>query len=318
MSIRNTSDSDFLVRIAQMYYLDNKSQAEIAEIVGVSRPQVSKLLMKAREIGIVTITVAEVSDRLKGYETSLCQRHLLSSCRIVPECATPFETERAIAQCALEQINEIAVSAHTIGIGWGAMLNSVCDLGTIQEHVNEQAAVVPLIGSLNATNNGYNTNELVRKLGLILGMAPHYLYAPAFPQLQEEQTQFQETYNFRQISGYWEKLDAAIFRIKTYPGVPDLATSSRYGRALDIGKAVGVVLSDFYDINGRTIPGEMDFSISISRQQFMRTPIRLGVGANTTTPQSVIGALRTGMVTHLILSENMAREVLRLSGVATI
>lgn len=318
MSIKSTSDSDFLVRVAQMYYLENMSQAEIANVVGVSRPQVSKLLMKAREIGIVTITVAEVSDRLKGYETSLCQRHLLNFCRVVPECSSHFETERSIAQCALEQINKIAETAHTIGIGWGAMLNSVCDLGPIREHVNEAASVVPLIGSLNATNNGYNTNELVRKLGLILGMTPRYLYAPAFPQLREEQAQFLETYNFRQISGYWDQLDAAIFRIKAYPGVPDLATSSRYGRALEINKAVGVILSDFYDISGRTISGEMDFSISISRQQFMRTPVRLAVGANTTTPQSVLGALRTGMVTHLILSENMAREVLRLSGVATI
>ncbi|MGI6072870.1 MAG: sugar-binding transcriptional regulator [Lachnospiraceae bacterium] len=318
MGKKNNFDNDSLIYIAQLYYLEDKSQAEIAKIVGVSRPQVSKLLRKARESGIVTITVSNVSSRLAHYESILCQRYLLHCCKIVPECASPFETERSITHCALDLLNELFSEAKTIGIGWGAILNSICDLGSIKDTTEENSSVVPLIGSLNATDNGYNTNELVRKFGLILGMAPKYLYAPAFPQYQEEQAQFKETHNYRQISSLWDKLDASVFSINAYPDVPDLATSFRYGEELSINKAVGAVLSNFYNIHGQLISGERDYNISISQEQFMHTPIRIGIGANTTTPQSVIGALRTGAVTHLILPENMACEVLHLSGIVAL
>ena len=317
MASRTPVENDYPVRIAQMYYLEDKSQAEIAKIVGVSRPQISKLLMKARELGIVTISVAQVSDRIRNYEIMLCQQYLLKYCRVVPDGATVLETEKAVGHNVIEILEELHSEVHTVGVGWGAMLNKICEHAPIQDTVDPDSAVVPLIGSLNATNNGYNTNELVRKYGLMLGMAPYYLYAPAFPQARIDQEQFQETRNFCQISEYWDTMDLALFRINVYPCVPDIATSSRYGNALIEKKAVGTILSNFYDIRGQIIPAEDDCSICITREQFLRTPIRLGVCASTTTPQSVLGALRTSLVTHLVISESLVREVLRLTGIMT-
>ena len=46
-----------LVKVAQMYYEEGATQSEIAEIVGVSRSLVSKFLTKAKELGIVEITI---------------------------------------------------------------------------------------------------------------------------------------------------------------------------------------------------------------------------------------------------------------------
>lgn len=46
-----------LTKVAQMYYDENKTQQEIADKYGISRPSVSRLLQKAREKGIVEIKV---------------------------------------------------------------------------------------------------------------------------------------------------------------------------------------------------------------------------------------------------------------------
>ena len=46
-----------LYNIAKMYYQDNMGQQEIANVVGVSRPMISKMLKEAKETGIVEITL---------------------------------------------------------------------------------------------------------------------------------------------------------------------------------------------------------------------------------------------------------------------
>ena len=46
-----------LVKVAQMYYEEGATQSEIAEKIGVSRSLISKYLTKARELGIVEITI---------------------------------------------------------------------------------------------------------------------------------------------------------------------------------------------------------------------------------------------------------------------
>lgn len=52
-----------LVRIAQLYYQEEKTQSEIAKIYGVSRPLVSRMLREAKELGIVEIRIRPPRER---------------------------------------------------------------------------------------------------------------------------------------------------------------------------------------------------------------------------------------------------------------
>ena len=51
------SDFDQLVRVSRLYYEVGETQNAIAEQLGVTRPQVSRLLKRARAEGIVEIRV---------------------------------------------------------------------------------------------------------------------------------------------------------------------------------------------------------------------------------------------------------------------
>ena len=52
-----------MFRASRLYYDEGLSQQAIAKQLGLSRPTVSKLLKTAREIGMVTITIAEPDGR---------------------------------------------------------------------------------------------------------------------------------------------------------------------------------------------------------------------------------------------------------------
>src|SRR5258708_12514567 len=52
-----TTESDQLVRAAWLYYIGGNTQEQTAEILGVSRVKVARLLAEAREAGIVKISI---------------------------------------------------------------------------------------------------------------------------------------------------------------------------------------------------------------------------------------------------------------------
>lgn len=55
----SNSESDLVRRAARLYYDDNKTQDEIGELLNITRWKVGRLLSLAREVGIVSITIAD-------------------------------------------------------------------------------------------------------------------------------------------------------------------------------------------------------------------------------------------------------------------
>ena len=51
-----------LVQIAKLYYLHNMGQQAIADKLKISRSYVSKLLIEARELGVVEVKIRDVVD----------------------------------------------------------------------------------------------------------------------------------------------------------------------------------------------------------------------------------------------------------------
>ncbi|SUM30650.1 Sor operon activator [Staphylococcus gallinarum] len=62
-------DTRIMIKICKLYYQQELNQSRIAEIMGVSRPTVSKYLTLAKEKGIVEIKINE--NDLLELETKL-------------------------------------------------------------------------------------------------------------------------------------------------------------------------------------------------------------------------------------------------------
>ena len=80
-----------------------------------------------------------------------------------------------------------------------------------------------------------------------------------------------------------------------YPAVPDEATATRFGNALEQQKAVGSFLSYYYNQRGEFISGNNDYCMHI--------PL---AGKN-----ALLGALATGLFTNLVVSEEQAKALLK-------
>ena len=72
------------VRVAELYYEENKSQDEIGGLLGITRWKVGRLLTQARERGIVRIEIVHPRARRLGAERQLRERFGLHDAVVVP------------------------------------------------------------------------------------------------------------------------------------------------------------------------------------------------------------------------------------------
>ena len=82
MTMPAPRDRAALVKAARMYFLDNRSQDDVARALGTSRSNVSRMLSAARAQGIVEIRVHDQISREKDLEQALDERFHLEHVQV--------------------------------------------------------------------------------------------------------------------------------------------------------------------------------------------------------------------------------------------
>ncbi len=304
-----------LTLIARLYYEECKSQYEIAKIIGVSRPMISKLLAEAREIGIVKITISELKSKNQTLSENLIDAFGLKDAYMFDCNIHDFATYKSeiykITQKLLSKSNEI-----NLGIGCGSSLGMISeafeDSSDKLKNSLLKGNISPLIGGFKATFRSYHTNELVRNLSENLGLKANYLYLPAMLSSNDEKELYIKSDSYMQIRTLWQELDVALINISPLYAPPDLATSLRFGKRLQIEKAVGRFLVYYYDIEGNFIEPNADNIIQIELAELKKIKNVVAICSNSVDPESVIGALRTNCFSSIILSSNLAEKIINL------
>ena len=76
-------ERQMLIEVSVMYYLEGKTQSEIAKALYLSRPKVSRLLKRARELDIVDIKINYESDGISVLQNEVKRRFNLDNVVIV-------------------------------------------------------------------------------------------------------------------------------------------------------------------------------------------------------------------------------------------
>lgn len=301
-----------LAKVAHLYYEENLTQSEVAKHIGVSRPTVSKLLTEARELGIVTIKINELTDVKGMLVKRIKDRFNLKDVRIVYTDKTPFKTNNAIVTQSFEVFEELQRDGQ-VGLGWGSMIGIFIDYVEKKHDAKQlKGDVCPLIGGIKASYRSYHTNELVRILAAKTGLQEGYLYFPAMVDSEAEREAYEQTEAYKEIYARWDNISTAIINISNYPSTPDIATSSLFGEGLLKERAVGSFLAHYYDYEGKFIEPIYHNVLQIEVEQLKKAK-QVIVPCNCQVKvESLFGALKTGIITHLIISDELAIQVLSL------
>jgi len=118
------------------------------------------------------------------------------------------------------------------------------------------------------------------------------------------------TNNYLNILERWWKMDTAIMTLGSFPLVPDHGTALRFGKKLIQEKAVGSLLSYFFNVQGGQISGDDDYAIQIPLRLLTRIKHVIGIVPPEANTNAVISCLQSGYVKHLVITEQNAKDVL--------
>lgn len=298
-----------LVRASRLYYELGETQNQIAELLGVTRPQVSRLLKRARAEGIVEIRIVDSTEVENPAGDELRRRYALAQVHLAPTIAGPEDlTRRMVGRLAGEVLRGAVRPGATVGIGDGASVLATAD--ALEETSTPVAVtVIPLCGGFWSTGQ---EREPYRRIGEALGGQVRGLMAPGLVDDAATKTALVAHAGLRAIAALWDRLDVALFGI----GGPAWSVSlvgEAVEHQLELAGAVGEVLVAPFDLDGQFVcPALRDRVIAFDARQLGGVPASIGVASGEGKVRPILGALRAGIMRTLVTDVATATAVVAL------
>ena len=302
---------------ASMYYLQGETMETIARHLGVSRSSVSRLLAYARESGLVRISVAPAPGERGTLAGELNQIFGIQSTVVrVRDFDTGVNRLDNVAKVAAERFLDIIEPGNVIGIAWG---NTTAE---VTRHIPpvemEDTTVVQLNGAASASGTGVRyIDTTISQAADALGADMVHFPVPAFFDYEETKKAMWRERSVRTVVDLIERADVALFGVGAFGGdLPSHVYSAGYLEDSDIAEVRGEgVVGDICTILIREDGSYADMDInrraSGPTPELLKTiPRRLCVVAGEAKTIPLIGALRAGVVTDLVVDDRTARRVL--------
>lgn len=307
-------DFALLSQVAYMYYNLGMQQPEIARKMFFSRSKVSRMLTRAKELGIVEVKVKRIFERVVNIEQKL---------------KSMFDIKEAIVVATFDDNNDDVIDVVTdfaafyvssklkgdriVGISRG---NTIIKVVKKIKKVNEcNLHVVQLMGSTTQSDSSAESRELVNTLSKIYSGTSHYLNTPLYVDdlyvkeaLLQDRT-VKDTFNLMKrcniiltgLGGF----DVSVSNPNWFGYIKE-----HHLEELKEKFAVGSICGHFFDIDGKPVPCEWNKKCIVMPFEYLdKNSLKIGVasGKNKSTP--ILGALRGHLLDVVITDVETALRV---------
>jgi deoxyribonucleoside regulator len=300
--------------VAELYYLQQQGQAEIATLIGASVSKVSRLLAEARRQGIVTIQVAASRIGDSELERRLAQRLGLQAVYVAPARVTDASVaSRVAALAAARVLPRLFPLQGAVGFSGGY---TVAQLARALEHLpGSDLTIVPLQGNWVDGGLHLHNDQVVRDAATQLGGHALSLPAPMVVEHADTREALLQDRSIRPVIARWSTLDMAVVGVGASPGSHGVDYPSVMGQLsaevqadLQREGVVGDLCAHMFTGDGRFVEHEVSRrTLSIGLDELRRVPSVVAVAGGLNKATSLLGAIRTGVV-HVLITDQLAAE----------
>src|SRR4029453_227101 len=253
-----TRDPSLLARAARLYFVEDRSQDDVAAALGTTRSNVSRMLKQARDLGIVEIRIVDPARRDHGLELALRDRFPLVDSRVL-EAAPDTDVLPGVGRLAVRWLDETLRDGQVVALSWGQTLEAMVQ--AVDGLSRRDVEVVQLVGGLSSLAAAAPGQELVHELSERMGARHRYLHAPALFGSAEALAMLLRERTIAAALATAKRADIAAGGIGTpRSGSPEalltaLGLSPAERAAFDAARPVGDVCGRYYDLDGRDVGG---------------------------------------------------------------
>lgn len=304
--LANGSEIEQISRAAWYYYNDGLTQNQIADMLGLSRIKVSRLLEKGRQTGLIELRINSPFEGCVGLQQELIAAFGLSDARVVP-AADDMPVSPRIARAAASLLLQHLLPGDLLAVGWGAATSSAVRF-MAPVLPQSRISIVSLTGGVSA---------YIGSSGLFGPMNfAHLIPTPL-------RVSSPELADLLRVEPYVRHvLEMAITAKTALVGVGSVtqsATLVRYGycTAAEIELftrqgAVGDIIGHFYDKDGNILDLDLHrHVVSVRPEDIRRISSVIAAAAGREKIEPILGLLRGRLANILVTDEDTARELLR-------
>ena len=301
-----------IIKIAKLYYYGNMSQEQIAKLMGISRPKVSRLLAAANQLNIVQVTVNDPVSHNEENAVKICKHFNMQKVIITPSGKNATEGKENVGRAASKYLDSILSDNLKIGIAWGTTLNSFARAFR-PKHQYPNVQIAQIVGAIYTESMNMDGRDLVTTIANKLNCHFSLFHAPLIVRnpilrdlLMEEPSVID---HFKLI----ENLDVAFVGI----GTVDFALKARYIEQEEGDELVSMgIVGDMCGhqlISDGSSPDNLlknrTLGISLEALHNIPTVVGLAVGNEKTAP--ALAAIKGGHINMLIIDEIAAISIMQ-------
>lgn len=304
---------DAVVWAAWLYYVDQMTQSEVSEIIGVSRATVVSLLQEARERGVVRIEIdTEVASRTT-LSHRIAERWGLEQVSVVPGTG-PARLVQRLGEAGARVLSAMIEPGDVIGVAWGKTVLAVAH-ALPPSDPGLPVTVVQVAGSSPGSTPEFSPELCSSLIATRLGARCVNLLAPAVLSTPDLRDRLMAEPSLVKQWAMIRSANRILF------GVGDLGPGATVREAemtsddlIDDYQrrgAIATIIGRFIGADGRPVPGDLDRRmVGVSPDELKRAPVRLCVAGGPRKVAALRGVLAGGYATHLVTDADTAGAIL--------
>lgn len=305
-----------IARVAQMYHVEGKRQAEIAAHLHLSQATVSRMLNRAVSEDIVRTSVIPPAGTFGELETALRERYGLPEA-IVVDCSEDRDgaVMARIGEAAAHFVEATLKQGEIIGVSsWSQTIFKMVE--NIHPLKGGKAKyVVQTLGGMGDPSVQTHATQLTTRLARLTGAEPKLLSVAGVTGSRDARLLLVSDPFVRDTLNLFGKISLALVGIGGVEPSSLLARSGNVFSAAELADvteagAVGDMSLRFFDIDGKPVRTPLDdrvIGITLDELANVDRVIALAGGQKKTT--AIAGALRTGVIDVLVTDKFTAERL---------
>ena len=306
-------DELLAVRVAELYYDEDKTQDEIGGLLGISRWKAGRLLTQARDAGIVRIEIVHPRARRLGLERRICERFGLADAVIVPTPDADDAVSSRVAQAAADYLTALRPVPRTLGVSWGRTLDAVAD--RLPAGWATGVDVVQINGGVSLNRRPGTAATTAASIAGRAGGQVVLLPSPAILERLETKRAIEADRTVADVLAMAATASAYLYSAGVADGSSVLVDSG-YLTADDVAElvrkgAVGDVLGRYIDANGHIVdPGLDERTVGLGLDELRSAATAIFVVAGASKHDVARAIVMSGLCTVLVSDEGTANALL--------
>ena len=310
-------DVRLLIEMAHMYYGDGATQDEIAKKFNISRSLVSKYMSKARDMGLVEITIHDENlHPYKQLEEKLRKRFDLEDI-ICVNAPDPSQSKNRMGIAAAKYLVRMLKSDSVIGVSAGTTVYEVASNITVQIPM-PNVTFVPLVGGMGKAHTDIQANVICDIFTRRIGGTSIELHVPVMVDDVPSKEVFMRQRYIKEVFNTARNVDIAIVGIGGKPTYHEMTKAYFHQvdplKEAEVTDVIGDICYNFIDKDGHAVESEWNKRVmAIDLDDIKRIPLVIGVAGGAHKVEGIYAALVGQLVNVLVTDVQTANKLLELA-----